>query len=94
MNFCCEDMSYAVANLRTSVTYRPIDRRFIIEGDLGLEIDYCPWCSTKLPKNLREEWFEVLEIEYGIETDVGEARDRPDIPKEFWTDEWWKKRGL
>ena len=44
--------------------------------------------------DLREEWFETLEREYGIETDVGEARDRTDIPQEFWSDEWWKKREL
>ena len=80
MNFCCEDMSCAIANSRTSVSYKLIDRRFIIEGNLGLEIDYCPWCGTKLPINLRKEWFETLEREYGIETDIGEGRDRLDIP--------------
>jgi hypothetical protein len=94
MNFCCEDMQRLVGNQRTSVTYKAIDRRFVIEGDLGLEMDYCPWCGTKLPENLREEWFETLEREYGIETDIGEARDRTDIPQEFWSDEWWKKRSL
>jgi hypothetical protein len=94
MNFCCEDMQRLVGNQRTSVTYKAIDRRFVIEGDLGLEMDYCPWCCTKLPENLREEWFETLEREYGIETDIGEARDRTDIPQEFWSDEWWKKRSL
>jgi hypothetical protein len=77
-----------------NVGYKAIDRRFVIEGDLGLEMDYCPWCGTKLPENLREEWFETLEREYGIETDIGEARDRTDIPQEFWSDEWWKKRSL
>lgn len=94
MNFCCEDISYAVVNPRTSVTYKLIDRRFIIEGDLALEMNYCPWCGTKFPKDLREEWFDTLEREYGIDTDIGEARDRTDIPEEFWSDEWWKKRGL
>lgn len=87
-------MQRLVGNQRTSVTYKAIDRRFVIEGDLGLEMDYCPWCGTKLPENLREEWFETLEREYGIETDIGEARDRTDIPQEFWSDEWWKKRSL
>jgi hypothetical protein len=92
--FCCEDLLYVITNPRTSISYDPIDRRFCIEGDQGLKIDYCPWCAKKLPKDLREEWFETLEREYGIETDVGEARDRTDIPQEFWSDEWWKKRGL
>lgn len=92
--FCCKDLLYAVINPRTSLSYEPIDRQFCIEGDLGLKMDYCPWCGTKFPKNLREEWFDTLEIEYGIETDIGEACDRADIPKEFWSDEWWKKRNL
>lgn len=94
MHFCCEHMKSFVSNQRTSISYESIDRRFIIEGDLALEMMYCPWCGKRLPKDLREEWFDTLEKEYGIETDIGEARDRKDIPEEFWTDEWWRKRGL
>jgi hypothetical protein len=25
------------------------------------DIYYCPWCGTKLPSSLREEWFNYLE---------------------------------
>lgn len=92
--YCCKDMENLIANKRTSVIYEPIDRRFILEGDLGIEMNYCPWCGNKLPKNLREEWFETLSREYGIKTDIGKARDRVDIPEEFWSDQWWKKRKL
>ena len=53
---------------------------------------YCPWCGTKLPKDLDGIWGETLEREYGLtekERDEGSK-----IPEEFKTDEWWKKRGL
>jgi len=35
-----------------------------------------------------------LEKEYKIKTDIGEWKERSDIPQEFKSDEWWKKRGL
>ena len=39
-----------------------------------------------------EKWDEILEKEYGITEPFFEDKDR--VPPEFWTDEWWKKRGL
>ena len=56
-------------------------------------IDYCPWCGTKLPKSVREEWFDILEKEYGIDHPRYDEQEKL-IPEEFKTDEWWKKRGL
>jgi hypothetical protein len=41
-----------------------------------------------LPKGLREEFFNILEKEYKIETDIGEYKQRTDIPQEFKSDEW------
>ena len=55
-------------------------------------IKYCPWCGKKLPKELDEEWSNILEREYGIK-EPGWKKPN-ELPKEFWTDEWWKKRGL
>lgn len=55
--------------------------------------DYCPWCGTKLPDSLRQEYFSILREEYSVE-DPLDPRDKHKIPKEFENDEWWKKRGL
>ena len=55
-------------------------------------IHYCPWCGSKLAKELSDEWLYVLEQEYGIKDPQG--NDRKKVPPEFKTDEWWKKRGL
>ena len=58
---------------------------------------YCPYCGTKLP-NLRcadefgtDLYADALEEAVGKEfCDITED----EIPEEFKTDEWWKKRGL
>ena len=56
-------------------------------------IRYWPWCSKKLPENLSEKWYEILESEYGLDELYKKDREKY-IPPAFLTDEWWKKRGL
>jgi hypothetical protein len=56
-------------------------------------IYYCPFGEFKLPKNLRDEWFEILEKEYDLD-DLRSTEQSILIPEEFKSDEWWKKRGL
>ena len=56
-------------------------------------IPFCPWCGTKFPKELIDEWYGILEKEYGI-TNPDNNEQSKLIPAEFLTDEWWKKRGL
>jgi hypothetical protein len=51
-------------------------------------IDFCPWCGTKLPRDLVDEWFGVLERELGLEP------DDPAMPHEMQTSVWWRRRGL
>jgi len=58
----------------------------------GMLLDYCMFCGKKLPISVRDEWFDILEQEYGLESPCEEDRNK--VPKEFWTDEWWKKRNL
>ena len=56
-------------------------------------IYYCPWCGKKLPINLSDKWFEILKKEHGIDYPFDDP-DRKNIPEEFKSDEWWKKRNL
>jgi hypothetical protein len=49
---------------------------------------YCPWCGTKLPERLTEEWYQTLS-RMGY-SDPGEET----IPEEFNTSEWWRERGF
>jgi hypothetical protein len=57
------------------------------------QVNYCPFCGTKFPEPLFDEWWRILEEEYGFEN-PGSARREGLVPPEFQTDEWWKKRGL
>lgn len=61
-------------------------------GMMLTNIYYCPFCGTYLGKQLFNEWYDTLEKEYGIISPRHNERDK--VPPEFWTDEWWKKRGL
>ena len=100
---CCDLMDLFIKDLRVSIMYSPVYREYYI---LMLEggkkrgkmqavqgIDYCPWCSKKLPKSLRDKWFEILEKQYNLD-DPDRKEQEKLIPQEFKTDEWWKKRGL
>ncbi|CAJ0858642.1 11757_t:CDS:2, partial [Entrophospora sp. SA101] len=51
-----------------------------------ITLAYCLWCGDKLPTSLRENYFDILEKEHGIETNLGEYKERSDIPANFRTD--------
>jgi Domain of unknown function (DUF6980) len=92
--YCCLTMDAGLSKEGAILYYDLQYREYGI--DLGIKggflFDYCMFCGKKLPISVRDEWFEILEKEYGLENPCEE--DRKKVPKEFWTDEWWKKRGL
>jgi Zn-finger nucleic acid-binding protein len=53
-------------------------------------MNYCPFCGAKFPERLDGELSKILQTEYGLES----WKEYKKAPKEFKTDEWWKKRGL
>ncbi len=56
---------------------------------------YCPFCGKKLPKELDDDDMDpYLMKEYGWTEDDCWGYPRRELPEEFKTDEWWKKRGL
>jgi len=60
-------------------------------GSSYIEIAFCPFCGHRFNESKRYKFFELLENElhYGdLEISNG------DIPEEFKSDEWWRKRGL
>ncbi len=96
--YCCNVMEYEASVRKNIIDYDSSIRSYHIilyndsSGSL-MPIYNCPWCGTKLPKDLGDKWSEILAKEYGIECPFDEE-ERNKIPKEFQTDEWWKKRGL
>ena len=94
---CCENMIFYASKKNMLLDYDHSDRSYgfhIYDSNYGTmqTLWYCPWCGKKLPEDLGEEWDEILEKEHGITDPFFEDKDK--VPAEFWTDEWWKKRGL
>jgi hypothetical protein len=97
---CCLTMHYAVNKNNpenvSPISYNPKFRGYYLtatRGPGGRQIEYCPHCGTKLPKELSDEWFDILEEEYGLDNPIS-LEQQKQIPVEFQTDEWWKNRGL
>ena len=104
IQFCCLDMETAIQdNSNSPLTYTPYLRSYIIsvpnsllkknEIWVGYKVKHCPFCGTKLPSSLAQKRLEILEEEYGVD-DPYYPEQKNLIPREFMTDEWWKKREL
>jgi len=103
-NFCCLSMLDALeqpddsplvysADIRSYNISAPTALMKKNEVWLGYNVRFCPFCGINLPANLVDERFEILKKEFGI-TDPYDKKQKKLVPKEFKTDEWWKKRGL
>lgn len=91
---CCDPMKYAVEDPFCYIFYNEKFREYNLRDDKSTSargMTYCYNCGTRLPESLRDTWFEILRTEYHIDDPVDDINK---IPKEFKSDEWWKKRGL
>ncbi|MEQ8767395.1 MAG: hypothetical protein RL885_26025 [Planctomycetota bacterium] len=90
--YCCDVLKASLADpavpLSESLRFREIGIDIQDGGTSFLVIQYCPWCGTRLPDSLRDEWFDRLES-MGIDTDLAFGIDPP-IPPEFLTDDWYR----
>ncbi|HEX4069227.1 MAG TPA: hypothetical protein VHX42_03960 [Candidatus Babeliales bacterium] len=102
IHHCCNFMQHFLDDVRMPILFSPVYKEYsIILLDQGknktdlLEreiIPHCPWCGTHLRTDLRDKWYEILTKEYQIDPD--DEKQKKSIPQEFYSDEWWKKRGL
>ena len=87
---CCEMLK--VHLIEGTILYIPKFRKFgipVLDGGTSyIAIQFCPWCGHRLPIELSEEWFQILDT-IGIE-----YYDAKSIPEEMNTDTWWKKKKL
>lgn len=62
---CCDEMEAHLADSDIPIQYAPRFREYglkILDGGSAKQlIHFCPWCGSRLPKSLRDEWFERLE---------------------------------
>jgi len=96
-DFCCIGMFVNSGAKTKLIRYSPHskDYMFILHDDPDgdyLELDYCPWCGTKLPDSLDEKWCKIVKEKFGYDNVFAEEWAK--LPEEFKTDAWWKKRGL
>lgn len=103
MNYCCEDIKILIEDQETPFEYDPKIREYSIvekpkafrqknELTIGYSIAYCPRCGEKYPENLRDEWFDIIEKKFGIYGLLDKKIKQ--LPIEFTTEEWWRKRGF
>ena len=90
-SYCCKEMGFHLEQEELPITYTPKYREYGIDytdgsGSTQL-INFCPWCGFRLPDKLSNEWFRSLES-MGLEPYESE------IPQEYRSDDWWKKRKL
>ena len=107
---CCDEMKYYLEERRVLIYYNPLFREYFIgvkSYPWGKQAIYCcPWCGKKFPSSLVDRYIDVLSEEYEIlyypvtgeyfndSEDISVSYKVENIPKEFKSDEWWKKRGL
>lgn len=93
---CCKLMNEFLSDKRIPLHYDPIMREYFLplKNSKAIQlIFYCPWCGSKLPKDLGEEFLDILEKEYGLEHNL-DILENANLPKEFKSDKWWQKRKL
>ena len=93
---CCEDLELNVLSEEMPLKYLPEFREYGISvldgGDSHIELQFCPWCGKKMPKNLRDQWFEEVRA-LGIDPGF-EDPDFKLVPEEYLSDKWWIERQL
>lgn len=101
MTICCKQL-YEVINdkcgsLQYSSTLREYwvrliddyDELGIISNNIAIQLIYfCPFCGTRLPESLRDQWVNELEA-LGFD----EPFDQ-DIPSDYTSGAWWKNRSI
>ena len=101
--YCCKRLKKLLDNPNCPIEYEGARRRYMLtipekyleqnEICMNFSLKYCPECGTEFPKELFDEWFEVVESQFG-EIDIFDDEQIKNLPQEFKTEQWWRKRGL
>ncbi|CAC9580370.1 hypothetical protein BPUTSESOX_747 [uncultured Gammaproteobacteria bacterium] len=65
---CCKEIGFFLEEDKVRISYNNIFREYSIELNSNATqlIYYCPWCGSKLPKSLDDEYLNKLEkLGYG-----------------------------
>ncbi len=91
--YCCQAMKGYIESEDSLILYQPYFRVYAVKvgNNIAQQIHFCPWCGKILPHDLSNSFFETVRKELGLDGNLSEIKN---LPTEFQTDEWWKKRGL
>lgn len=93
-DYCCEKMKQVFLSGNFDLFYEKQFARTLCKRRDGISCcwywDYCPFCGKSI-KDKTNEYKKVLKNEFNINDPWD---DGIELPEEFHTDEWWKKRGL
>ena len=92
--FCCKSMVFTIENYDI-IEFEDYFRAYNLltsSTGIGLKLKFCPFCGKSLGRRLNLEYFSVLNSEYGI--DMPDTFSFTNVPEEFKSDKWWRKRGL
>jgi hypothetical protein len=95
MTHCCEQMDFFLEEERVGIFYDKKTRFYGInlrESSGVQKIDFCPWCNARLPGDLSEKYAQLVFDE--LEFNPLDKNYKKNLPAEFKSDEWWKKRNL
>ena len=105
MKHCCIKMEGVLEEPGTPICYKPYIRGYCMqygfppkhrnknEVTLAETLDYCPWCGVRLPKELFDEWAQIVREKFNI-SNILDQDELAQLPKEYTTEEWWEKRDL
>ncbi len=102
--FCCILIESLIEDPDCTLHYNPylreyylqIPNNFLRKSEVypKFRIKFCPRCGTQLPKPLIHEWQSVVEKIFHIGVNSITKNQLKKLPKEFKTEQWWRKRGL
>ncbi|MDR2441235.1 MAG: tetratricopeptide repeat protein [Planctomycetaceae bacterium] len=89
-DFCCDSMYSHLLGGDVAISYIKKYREYgikVLDGGTSVQVlHYCPWCGSKLPESLRDEWFNTLR-DMGYENPLDD-----DVPISYCSDLWWKDK--
>ena len=72
-----------------SARYREYWLPLIAGHDARQLLSFCPWCGVKLPRSLRDKYFNAVEP-LGFDA----MTDKNDLPPQYRDDTRWRESGL
>jgi hypothetical protein len=85
----CAGLAHALADPDIPLVYNDLFREYSIPiqegGSSFMLIEFCPFCGTKLPESLRDEWFDRLDH-------LGLEPGSPELPLDMRSGAWWRRR--